>query len=188
VKFIVTIMISLTLFGCTGAKLKQESLQIRAMTEVDRTGCKYISSAETFGSWILSDFATPDELLKDGFNDAMNTVAAVGGDAYVIVKGRFWSFKTEAWRCNWRKAKTTVIYQRASQLQEISSSEREQCDFIKTTTEASAWGFTGKRNYRSAKRDALEDVQALGGDSYYIVYVLRDPGSVGFVIEAWRCN
>jgi hypothetical protein len=188
VKFIVTIMISLTLFGCTGAKLKQESLQIRAMTEVDRTGCKYISSAETFGSWILSDFATPDEMLKDGFNDAMNTVASVGGDAYSIVEAGFWKFNTEAWRCDWSKGKTTTIFPQASQLHEISSKERKQCEFIHTVTEAGSWGFTGKRNYEGARRDALEHVQQLGGDSYYVVYVLRDTGSIGFVIEAWRCS
>jgi hypothetical protein len=191
VKLVVAFIISLSLLGCAGVKLSQEGRNIRAMTEIDKPNCEFISNSATWSGWVHGWFdVTPDQVFESGFNAAMNGVASAGGDAYVIV----WNdtggavYEVEAWRCRWSDSKTVDNFQRAPELQEISASERGRCAYIKTIAEASNWGITKSRNYKGAKKSALNLVKKAGGDSYYVVHEVNNRHIVGLIIEAWRCN
>ena len=191
-KLIIATIISLSLLGCVAVKLSQESSHIRAITEAEKPNCKYISNVATWDGWfvgLLGDW-TYDQAFENGFKAAMNEVASKGGDAYAIVRSDVAGqvYEIEVWRCGWRNGPSADKYQEASQLQEISSNERMQCDFIKSIAEGSNWGVTKSRNFKGAKKDVLNHVQEAGGDSYYIVRELKNKYGVGLIVEAWRCN
>ena len=133
---------------------------------------------------------TPGGAFEAGVSAAFNAVAAAGGDAYAIVRHNPEAtvYEMEAWRCGWNTGKKTITYDRASQLREISDSERRQCIFIKTVLEGSNWGVTQKRNLKGAKKDVLKHVQDAGGDSYYIANEISNKYIVALIVEAWRCN
>jgi len=175
------------LLGCA-TQLSYEGSQVRAMTEADEPNCKFISEVEASGNWFANDLYTIDVIVDDAFNDALNTVASVGGDAYGIVSSYAAAgYVMQAWNCGWGVNQIANLPRSATLPQQISAGERQKCDFIKTIAEGSNWGFTKKRNLRNAKNDAIKLVQEVGGDSYYVVQEIL--GSIVVVIvEAWRCN
>jgi hypothetical protein len=188
VKFLAaTVIFTIGLLGCA-TQLSNEGSQVRAITGADKPNCKFISEVEASGHWSGNEFFTIDETVDDAFNDALNTVALVGGDAYAIISGSHATkYVMQAWECGWGVSQSTNLAKGASPPRQIFADERQKCDFIKTIAEGSNWGFTKKRNLRNAKNDAIKLVQEVGGDSYYIVQEIL--GSIVVVIvEAWRCN
>jgi hypothetical protein len=189
-RLIVFLSISLSLLGCNPVKVTQDATKIRAITELDRPNCHYISNVAAGAPGYAQYYNTPGGGFEAGVSAAFNAVAAAGGDAYAIVSNNpeATAYEMEAWRCGWNIGKKTITYDRASQLREISDSERKQCVFIKTVLEGSNWGVTQKRNLKGAKKDALKHVQDAGGDSYYIVKKISNRIIVALIVEAWRCT
>jgi hypothetical protein len=189
-KLIVSISISLSLLGCNPVKLTKDGTNVRAIIELDKPNCHYISNVAAGAPFIAYAANTYEGEFEAGVNAAFNAVAAAGGDAYAIVRSNEVGsiYEMEAWRCGWSTHKRTTAYQKASKLREISGSERGQCDFIRSIAEGSNWGVTKSRNFKGAKKDVLKHVQEAGGDSYYIVNEIRNKYGVGLIVEAWRCN
>ena len=176
------------ILGCGAVTLTEQAAYVIALTEEDKPNCTFISKVAASGGDYFNSF---DGNFRAGFNAAMNAVASAGGDAYTILRsdgtwGRY--YEMEAWQCGWDKGHTQVGTEPVSVLQEITGTERKGCAFITTIAEGSNWGITTSRNRRSAEEDALKRVREAGGDSYFIVNVLQTSGSVGFIIEAWRCH
>ena len=187
-KFIAaTLFLALILLGCV-TQPTFEASRVRAMTEVDKLRCTYITDITAWGHWFLNEFYSIDAGVDDVFNDMLNEVALVGGDGYLLTNTTGGARNVmQAWNCGWRdKAKLDLARIDMEPL-EIPVDKRSKCDYIKTIAEASNWGFTEKRNYRNAKEDAITLVQEAGGDSYVVVKVIK--GSIVIVIlEAYRCN
>jgi len=168
------------MLGCA-TQLSIEANQVRAMTEVDKPNCTYISDVEARGH----DF---DLSLDDAFYRGLNHVASVGGDSYVIrtyYPGHYWM---QAWDCGWANSYIPKLGEKAVPPTRILAQDRQECTFIKSITESSNWGITRKRNLKNATKDAINRVQQAGGDSYYLVKEIMGPSTVVVVIEAWLCN
>ena len=79
------IAIGLDGFACD--ILSYEGYQVRAMTEVDKPNCNFISDVEAWGNWFANDLYTIDALVDDVFNDALlftQTVVFFAFDGFLI--------------------------------------------------------------------------------------------------------
>jgi len=181
---------TLVLMGCV-AQLTHEASQIRAMTDLDKPSCYRISSVASEPWNDLFSYRSPDADFEDAFNEALNAVASVGGNAYTVTGGSGVGYMVlEAWHCDWESVEGAVFPRSASEPNEIDATHRLSCRFITTVAEASNWGITEKRNTRNARRDALKRVQDSGGDSYFVVDSFWGSGSgtAFIIVEAWRCK
>lgn len=185
--FVLTVAITVGLLGCV-TQLSNEASQVRTMTAVDKPSCKYVSDVEAWGRTFTQEFGSIDTSVDDSFNDALNAVASVGGDAYVIIgTNKTRAYFMQAWNCGWDNNQSADLAISATPPKQISAAERQRCRFIKTIAEGSNWGISKKRNLRNAKEGAIKLVQEVGGDSYYVVEE-RLGSIVIVIIEAWRCN
>jgi hypothetical protein len=184
--------LSLALFmlGCV-AQLSREAKQVRAMTDLDMPSCHNIKTVWSEPWNDVFSYRTPDADFEDAFNEALNAVAAVGGNAYRISGGSGLGYMVlEAWHCDWEGDASPILARSTSEPKEIYSIDRPKCSFVTTLTEASNWGITEKRNTSSAKRDVIKQVQNAGGDSYFIVdsFWNSGAGTAFIIVEAWRCK
>lgn len=179
--------ILLILCGCGTVQITDKGAQVRALTEVNKPVCKYLSNVVSSGG---DYFSTYDWNFEAGFNAAMNAVAAAGGNAYSIVRSNETGeiYEMEVWLCEWRKSQTSAKPAQSSELREISEEQRDQCEYLKTVVDGSNWGITKSNNYKGARKEVLKLVQAAGADSYFVVHKLENRYGVGLIVEAWRCN
>jgi hypothetical protein len=180
--------LALILLACATQQTFEGS-RVRAMAEVDKPHCRYIEDVAS-EVWVdLFAYRIPDAEFDDALNEALNAVASVGGNAYTINAGsNCVHLMLQAWQCGWQGMPSVSAAKRTSNLQEISATDRQQCEFIRTVAEASNWGFTKGRNSRNARTDALAKVQELGGNSYFLVKDFPYGGTACIILEAYRCS
>jgi hypothetical protein len=190
-KAIFAISILLCLAGCR-VNLSQEGSRLIAVAEADKPHCIFITEVQSgnggFGQW------TFEESFELAFNAAMNDVAAAGADSYEIIEltGSYiysgLNFQTKAWSCNWSNRDQGHPNQISEQLNEITPSDRSNCDFIRSSAKAANWSFRNPRTHEEAQQDALKFVRLVGGDSYYIAWEFKSENGLAQIIEAWQCS
>ena len=174
--------------GCVTHQTLKGS-RVRAMTEFDIPRCKFIVNVEAGGHWYSPFPYIPDADIEDSFNDLMNAVASVGGDAYVLRNPEGRIYHAEAWICNWKNGRFRELTRSGIEPKEISAEKRTECNFLETFTQASYWGMTHKRNKGKMMADAINEVKEIGGDAYFLAHtVIRDGGMHVLVAEAYLCG
>lgn len=185
----IALLFAMSVVGCVTHQT-QEGSRVRVMTDFDIPRCDFIAKVSAGGHWYIPVPYTPDADIDDSFNDLLNEVASVGGDAYLLRNPEGYSYNAEAWNCEWKNSFIRELTKPEAEPQEIFSEERTKCKFLKTFTEASYWGMTHKRNRGNAIADALNEVRELGGDSYFIAHtaIRQGSGMHVLIIEAYLCH
>jgi hypothetical protein len=179
--------ILLALCGCGTVQITEKGEQVRALTEMDKPVCIYLSNVVSRGGDYFSSY---DWNFEAGFNAAMNAVAAAGGNAYSIVRSNETGeiYEMEVWLCEWRKSQISALRAQLSEPQEITEEQRGQCEYVKTVVDGSNWGITKSNNYKGARKEVLKLIQEAGADSFFVVHKLENRYGVGLIVEAWNCN
>ena len=176
-----------TLCASATVLITEKGEQVRALTEMDKPVCKYLSNVVSRGGDYFSSY---DWNFEAGFNAAMNVVAEAGGNAYSIVRSNETGeiYEMEVWLCEWRKSPINAMQAQLSEPQEISMEQRGQCEYVKTVVDGSNWGITKSNNYEGARKEMLKLIREAGADSYFVVHKLENRYGVGLIVEAWNCN